>query len=108
VPPLPAKEEQELVREALGQSYRQQLQSVKDLLTPEAVEELRATLPPQDLASLERVLDDIKRIDQQKQLQSSVEPALPSRPMAQQLAAVDATYAAAEEHVRSMPADFRR
>jgi hypothetical protein len=82
------------------------LESVRDLLTPEAIEQLRATLPPSDLASLERVLEDIKRIDQQKG--PSVEPALPSRPLAQQLAAVHATYEAAEEHVKSMPADFRR
>lgn len=43
--------------------YEQELRSLQAVLTPEAIAELTATLPPSDLQNLQRVLADIKLME---------------------------------------------
>jgi len=66
--------------------YEQQLRQLREVLTPEAVSELTATLPPSELQNLQRVLADLKRLDAGMQHQAAA-PGSSARSMRARMAA---------------------
>ena len=59
----------EYLADAINTSYNNKLREFKQFLTPETIQDLRGSLPPEQLAHLELILDDLSKFPDDPELQ---------------------------------------